>query len=270
MPDGPIGGRPRRGIGLPSVADKSLLRLLTCGSVDDGKSTLIGRLLYDADMIMGDQLAALEQESRRFGTTGGDLDFSLLLDGLEDEREQRITIDVAYRYFSTERRSFVVADTPGHEQYTRNMASGASTADLAVLLVDARKGVLAQTRRHSRICSLFGVRHVVLAVNKLDLVGFERAVFDRIAGDYASFAADLGFATLAAIPLSARYGDNLTKRPARMPWYEGPSLLNYLESVEVEAPGDRPLRFPVQWVNRPNSDFRGVLPWRTDMAWNWR
>jgi bifunctional enzyme CysN/CysC len=240
------------------MTGKSLLRLLTCGSVDDGKSTLIGRLLYDCDLIMADQIAALAQESRRFGTTGGDLDFSLLLDGLEDEREQRITIDVAYRYFSTGRRSFIVADTPGHEQYTRNMATGASTADLALLLVDARKGVLAQTRRHSRICALFGVGHVVLAVNKLDLVGFERAVFDRIAADYAGFAADLGFASLAAIPLSARYGDNLAERSARMPWYEGPSLLDYLESVEVgEAPGDRPLRFPVQWVNRPNSDFRG-------------
>jgi bifunctional enzyme CysN/CysC len=240
------------------AAGKGLLRLLTCGSVDDGKSTLIGRLLYDADLIMGDQLAALEVDSRRFGTTGGDIDFSLLLDGLEDEREQRITIDVAYRYFSTERRSFIVADTPGHEQYTRNMATGASTADLAVLLVDARKGVLAQTRRHSRICSLFGIGHVVLAVNKLDLVGFERAIFDRIAADYAGFAADLGFASLVMIPLSARYGDNLTTRSARMPWYDGPSLLDYLEGVDVgAAPGDRPLRFPVQWVNRPNSDFRG-------------
>ena len=173
-----------------AAADRSLVRFLTCGSVDDGKSTLIGRLLYDADLIMGDQLAALKEESRRFGTTGGDIDFSLLLDGLEDERQQRITIDVAYRFFATPRRSFIVADSPGHEQYTRNMATGASTADLAVLLVDARKGVLAQTRRHSLICSLFGIRHIVLAVNKLDLVGFERAVFDRIAEDYARFAAD--------------------------------------------------------------------------------
>jgi bifunctional enzyme CysN/CysC len=244
---------------MQAAAGKSLLRFLTCGSVDDGKSTLIGRLLYDADLIMGDQLAALEEDSRRFGTTGSDLDFSLLLDGLEDEREQRITIDVAYRYYSTARRSFIVADAPGHEQYTRNMATGASTADLAVLLVDARKGVLAQTRRHSRICSLFGVRHVVLVVNKLDLVGFERAIFDRIAADYAGFAADLGFASMVMIPLSARYGDNLTKRSASMPWYEGPSLLDYLESVDIsDASGDRPLRFPVQWVNRPNSDFRGL------------
>jgi bifunctional enzyme CysN/CysC len=243
---------------MPAAADKSLLRLLTCGSVDDGKSTLIGRLLYDADLIMGDQLAALKQESRRFGTTGGDIDFSLLLDGLEDERQQRITIDVAYRFFSTARRSFIVADSPGHEQYTRNMATGASTADLAVLLVDARKGILAQTRRHSLICSLFGIRHIVLAVNKLDLVGFERAVFDRITEDYTRFAAALGFASMVMIPLSARYGDNLTERSAKTPWYEGPSLLDYLESVEVtQAPEDRPLRFPVQWVNRPNADFRG-------------
>jgi bifunctional enzyme CysN/CysC len=242
----------------PGAADKSLLRFLTCGSVDDGKSTLIGRLLYNADLVMGDQLAALERESRRFGTTGGDIDFSLLLDGLEDERQQRITIDVAYRYFSTTRRSFIVADSPGHEQYTRNMATGASTADLAVLLVDARKGVLAQTRRHSLICSLFGIRHVVLAVNKLDLIGFERGVFDRIAADYADFAADLGFLSLVTIPLSARHGDNLTARSAKTPWYEGPSLLEYLESVDIgDPPADQPLRFPVQWVNRPNSDFRG-------------
>ena len=254
MPDGRTRGR----IGRSAATDKSLLRFLTCGSVDDGKSTLIGRLLYDADLIMSDQLAALEEESRRFGTTGGDIDFSLLLDGLEDERQQRITIDVAYRYFSTARRSFIVADSPGHEQYTRNMATGASTADLAVLLVDARKGVLAQTRRHSLICSLFGIRHIVLAVNKSDLVGFERAVFDQIAADYFRFAADLGFTSLMMIPLSARYGDNVTGRSARMPWYEGPSLLDYLEGVDVtEAPGDQPFRFPVQWINRPNGDFRG-------------
>src|SRR5579862_3367132 len=178
------------------AADKSLLRFLTCGSVDDGKSTLIGRLLHDADAVMGDQLAALQQDSRRFGTTGGDIDFSLLLDGLEDERQQRITIDVAYRFFSTPRRSFIVADSPGHEEYTRNMATGASTAQLAVLLVDARKGVLPQTRRHSLISSLFGIRHIVLAVNKLDLVGFEEAVFERIAADYRHFAAHLGFLSI--------------------------------------------------------------------------
>src|SRR5437773_736840 len=249
---------PDDGITMPAAGDKGLLRLLTCGSVDDGKSTLIGRLLYDADLIMSDQLAALKEESRRFGTAAGDIDFSLLLDGLEAERQQHITIDVAYRFFSTPRRSFIVADSPGHEQYTRNMATGASTADLAVLLVDARKGVLAQTRRHSLICSLFGIRHIVLAVNKLDLVGFDRAVFDRITEDYAGFAGDLGFASLVMIPLSARYGDNLTERSARTPWYEGPSLLDYLESVEVaDAPGDQPFRFPVQWVNRPNADFRG-------------
>ena len=241
-----------------AAPDKSLLRFLTCGSVDDGKSTLIGRLLYDSDAVMGDQLAALRQESRRFGTAGDDIDFSLLLDGLEDERQQRITIDVAYRYFATPRRSFIVADSPGHEQYTRNMATGASTADLAVLLVDARKGVLAQTRRHSLICSLFGIRHIVLAVNKLDLVGFDRVVFDRIALDYAAFATDLNFGSLAAIPLSARFGDNLTERSPRTPWYGGPSLLDYLENVDVgEAPNDTPFRFPVQWVNRPNGDFRG-------------
>src|SRR6266700_82900 len=250
MPDGRIG--------MPGVADKSLLRFLTCGSVDDGKSTLIGRLLYDADLIMGDQLAALKEESRRFGTTAGEIDFSLLLDGLEDERQQHITIDVAYRFFSTPRRSFIVADSPGHEQYTRNMATGASTADLAVLLVDARKGVLPQTRRHSLICSLFGIRHIVLAVNKLDLVGFDRAVFERIAEDYAGFADDLGFASLVMIPLSARYGDNLIERSARTPWYEGPSLLDHLESVDVrDVTDDRRFRFPVQWINRPNADFRG-------------
>jgi len=243
---------------MPAVADRSLLRFLTAGSVDDGKSTLIGRLLYDADLIMGDQLAGLKEESRRSGTTGGDIDFSLLLDGLEDERQQHITIDVAYRFFSTPRRSFIVADSPGHEQYTRNMATGASTADLAVLLVDARKGVLVQTRRHSLICSLFGIRHVVLAVNKLDLVGFDRAAFDRIAEDYAGFAAGLGFASLVMIPLSARHGDNLIERSARTPWYEGPSLLDYLEGIDVtDAQGDRPFRFPVQWINRSHADFRG-------------
>ena len=250
MPDGRIGE--------PAAMDKTLLRFLTCGSVDDGKSTLIGRLLYNANVIMGDQLEALKQESRRFGTTDDDIDFSLLLDGLEDERQQRITIDVAYRYFSTPRRSFIVADSPGHEQYTRNMATGASTADLAVLLVDARKGVLAQTRRHSLICSLLGIRHIVLAVNKLDLVGFDREVFDKIAVDYAQFAADLRFASIAAIPLSARHGDNVTERSPRTPWYEGPTLLEYLETVDTTEPAtDQPFRFPVQWVNRPNQEFRG-------------
>jgi bifunctional enzyme CysN/CysC len=254
MPDGRIEGQGA----IPTAQGRSLLRFLTAGSVDDGKSTLIGRLLYDADLIMGDQLAGLTEESRRFGTTGGDIDFSLLLDGLEDERQQHITIDVAYRFFSTPRRSFIVADTPGHEQYTRNMATGASTADLAVLLVDARKGVLAQTRRHSLICSLFGIRHIALAVNKLDLVGFDREVFERIAEDYAGFAATLGFASLVMIPLSARHGDNLIGRSARTPWYEGPSLLGHLEGIDAAGmPSDQPLRFPVQWISRPNADFRG-------------
>jgi bifunctional enzyme CysN/CysC len=250
MPDGRIGD--------PAAADKTLLRFLTCGSVDDGKSTLIGRLLFNANVVMGDQLETLKAESRKFGTTGDDIDFSLLLDGLEDERQQRITIDVAYRYFSTPRRSFIVADSPGHEQYTRNMATGASTADLAVLLIDARKGVLAQTRRHSLICSLLGIRHVVLAVNKLDLVGFDRSVFDRIAVDYAQFAQDLHFASMAMIPLSARHGDNITERSPHTPWYEGPPLLEYLESVDTTDQADAaPFRFPVQWVNRPNQEFRG-------------
>jgi bifunctional enzyme CysN/CysC len=254
MPDDAVRVSP----GAMGAGDRSLLRFLTCGSVDDGKSTLIGHLLYAADAVMGDQLEALKAESRRFGTTGGDIDFSLLLDGLEDERQQRITIDVAYRYFSTPRRSFIVADSPGHEQYTRNMATGASGADLAVLLVDAHKGVLPQTRRHSLICSLFGIRRVVLAVNKLDLVGFDRAVFDKIATDYAQFAADLGFASLVVIPLSARRGDNLTGRSPRTPWYRGPSLLEHLETIEVsEDAAAQPFRFPVQWVNRPNQEFRG-------------
>ena len=250
MPDGRIEPSP--------APEKSLLRLITCGSVDDGKSTLIGRLLYEAGAVMSDQLAALREESRRFGTTGDDTDFSLLLDGLEAEREQRITIDVAYRYFSTARRSFVIADCPGHEQYTRNMATGASTAELAVLLVDARKGVLPQTRRHSLICSLFGIRHIALAVNKLDLVGFEEAVFERIAAEYRRFADELGFATVMAIPISARFGDNVTASSSRMAWYEGPSLIEYLEGIEVLAPPAlQPFRFPVQWVSRPDSEFRG-------------
>jgi bifunctional enzyme CysN/CysC len=249
---------PDDAIARPVAAERGLLRFLTCGSVDDGKSTLIGRLLFNAELVLADQMEALERESKRFGTTGGDIDFSLLLDGLEDERQQRITIDVAYRFFATPRRSFIVADTPGHEQYTRNMVTGASTADLAVLLVDARKGVLTQTRRHSLICSLLGIRHVALAVNKLDLVGYDRAVFERIAEDYAGMAAGLGFASLTMIPISARQGDNITAPSPNMPWYEGPSLLEYLESVDVEDTAvARPFRFPVQWINRPNLDFRG-------------
>src|SRR5688572_8982518 len=237
---------------------RGLLRFLTCGSVDDGKSTLIGRLLYDCKLLYEDQLSALAKDTSRFGTTGEAFDMALLVDGLQAEREQGITIDVAYRFFSTSKRKFIVADSPGHEQYTRNMATGASTADLAVLLVDARKGILAQTRRHSLICSLFGIRHIVLAVNKLDLVGFDRAVFDRICADYQRFAADLGFASLVMIPLSARHGDNLTERSAHTPWYQGPSLLEHLENVDVSEPAEaQPLRFPVQWVNRPNQEFRG-------------
>ena len=235
-----------------------LLRLLTCGSVDDGKSTLIGRLLFECGHIMADQLAALERDSRRHGTTGEDLDLALLVDGLEAERQQGITIDVAYRYFATPRRSFIVADTPGHEQYTRNMATGASTADAAVLLVDARKGLLTQTRRHAYICSLLGIRHVLLAVNKIDLVEYSGAHFHRIVADFLAFAAGLGFESNTAVPLSARFGDNVAQRSAHTPWYEGGTLLEHLEALEVEAALEaRPFRFPVQWVNRPGHDFRG-------------
>src|SRR5947208_1075627 len=237
---------------------KSFLRFLTCGSVDDGKSTLIGRLLYDTKLLFEDQLAALERDSRKHGTTGDDVDFALLVDGLEAEREQGITIDVAYRFFATARRKFIVADTPGHEQYTRNMATGASTADLAVVLVDARQGVLVQTRRHSIIASLLGIRHVVLAVNKIDLVGFDQDVFERITKDYAAFAQNLGFGSITAIPMSARFGDNVTRRSEHTAWYEGPTLLDHLETVEIDGEAEgRPLRFPVQYVNRPNADFRG-------------
>jgi bifunctional enzyme CysN/CysC len=234
------------------------LRFLTCGSVDDGKSTLIGRLLYEQNLIFDDHLVALERDSRKHGTTGAEIDFALLLDGLEAEREQGITIDVAYRYFSTKRRAFIVADTPGHEQYTRNMATGASNADVAVLLVDARKGLLSQTRRHAVIASLLGIRYAVLAVNKIDLVEFDRTVFDRITANFFEFAATLGFKDLKAIPISARYGDNVSKRSERTPWYSGPHLLDYLETVDVEDSRlSKPFRMPVQWVNRPNSDFRG-------------
>jgi bifunctional enzyme CysN/CysC len=237
---------------------KDLLRFITCGSVDDGKSTLIGRLLHDSKLIFEDQLTALAKDSARHGTTGEDLDFALLVDGLEAEREQGITIDVAYRFFSTAKRSFIVADTPGHEQFTRNMATGASGADLAVILVDARKGVLVQTRRHSLICALLGIRHVVVAVNKIDLVDFKQDIFDKIAADYQAFAAELGFASVVPIPISARFGDNVTAASAHTPWYRGPALLHYLESIDID--GDnlaKPFRFPVQWVNRPNQDFRG-------------
>ncbi|MGH6728137.1 MAG: sulfate adenylyltransferase subunit 1, partial [Pseudolabrys sp.] len=241
-----------------SADARPALRFLTCGSVDDGKSTLIGRLLYEQNLIFEDHLAALDRDSKKHGTTGEDIDFALLLDGLEAEREQGITIDVAYRYFTSKRRSFVVADTPGHEQYTRNMATGASNAELAVLLVDARKGLLSQTRRHAIIASLLGIRYVVLAVNKIDLTDFDRAVFEQIASHFNEFADSLGFKAVTAIPLSARFGDNVSSRSKRTPWYSGPHLLEYLETVDVEDDrAAKPFRMPVQWVNRPNSEFRG-------------
>jgi len=237
---------------------KSLLRFLTCGSVDDGKSTLIGRLLYDSKMIFEDQLAALEADSKRVGTQGGEIDFALLVDGLAAEREQGITIDVAYRFFSTDKRKFIVADTPGHEQYTRNMVTGASTADAAVILIDARKGVLTQTRRHSYLVSLLGIRHVVLAINKMDLVGWSKETFDTILADYRAFAAQIGLTDFTAIPMSALRGDNITTPSEKAPWYAGPTLLGHLESVAVDDDLQaRPFRMPVQWVNRPNLDFRG-------------
>jgi bifunctional enzyme CysN/CysC len=238
---------------------KSLLRFITCGSVDDGKSTLIGRLLYDSKMIFEDQLAALEADSKRVGTQGQEIDFALLVDGLAAEREQGITIDVAYRFFTTEKRKFIVADTPGHEQYTRNMVTGASTADLAVILIDARKGVLTQTRRHSYLANLVGIRHIVLAVNKMDLVGYDQAVFDKIVADYTAFASEIGIEEFVPMPISGFKGDNITALSANTPWYTGPTLVDYLESVEVDNSADqaRPFRMPVQWVNRPNLDFRG-------------
>ncbi len=243
---------------LAEQTGKGLLRFLTCGSVDDGKSTLIGRLLYDSQLILDDQLASLRKESRNRTTGDEGIDFSLLVDGLTAEREQGITIDVAYRFFSTDKRKFIVADTPGHEQYTRNMATGASNADLAIVLIDARKGVLTQTRRHSFILSLIGVKHVVLAINKIDLVGYEEAVFNQIEAEYRHFARDLGFETLAAIPVSALRGDNILEASAAMPWYRGPQLVPYLEAIEVSQDRTaKPFRFPVQWVNRPNLDFRG-------------
>jgi len=243
---------------LAAQEKKSFLRFLTCGSVDDGKSTLIGRLLYDTKLLFEDQLAALEKDSKKHGTTGDDIDFALLVDGLEAEREQGITIDVAYRFFATDKRKFIVADTPGHEQYTRNMATGASNSDLAVILIDARKGVLIQTRRHAYIVSLLGIRHVVLAVNKIDLVDFSEAVFRTIVEAFETFAKPLGFASVTPIPLSARFGDNVIAKSAKMPWFEGPALLPYLESIDVStAVADKPFRMPVQWVNRPNLDFRG-------------
>jgi bifunctional enzyme CysN/CysC len=241
-----------------ATPSRGLLRLLTCGSVDDGKSTLIGRLLHDSQVIMEDTLAAIARDSRKHGTLGEEMDLALLVDGLEAELQQGITIDVAYRFFTTPRRSFIVADCPGHEQYTRNMATGASNCELAIILVDARKGLLTQTRRHSTICSLLGLRHVVLAVNKMDLVDFDRDVFDRIVEEYAGFAAGLGFRTMVPIPVSGRFGDNVTTRSSHTPWYQGETLLEHLEGVRLdEALDEAPFRFPVQWVNRPDQDFRG-------------
>jgi bifunctional enzyme CysN/CysC len=238
---------------------RGLLRFNTCGSVDDGKSTLIGRLLYESNALFDDQLATLERDSKKVGTRGGEIDYALLLDGLAAEREQGITIDVAYRYFSTDKRNFIVADTPGHEQYTRNMVTGASTADLSVILLDASKGVLTQTRRHSFLVHLLGVRHVVLAVNKMDLVGFERERFQRIERDYGELAQKLGIAAVTCIPICALNGDNVVERSQAMPWYQGPTLLELLNTVEVDESllASKPLRMPVQWVNRPSSDFRG-------------
>jgi bifunctional enzyme CysN/CysC len=243
---------------LPAAAGPGLLRFITCGSVDDGKSTLIGRLLYESQLLLEDQLAALEADSRRFGTQGEKLDLALLVDGLAAEREQGITIDVAYRYFATKRRAFIVADTPGHEQYTRNMATGASTADLAVILVDARKGILPQTRRHSLIVSMLGVRSVVVAVNKMDLVEWSPFVFSRIEREFAEIASRLGIEDVLCIPISALDGDNVVTRSERTPWYHGPTLVAYLETVDTEPKGGaHSFRMPVQWVNRPDADFRG-------------
>ena len=238
---------------------KSLLRFITCGSVDDGKSTLIGRLLYDSKMIYEDQLASLQADSKRVGTQGQNIDFALLVDGLAAEREQGITIDVAYRFFSTDRRKFIVADTPGHEQYTRNMVTGASTADLAVILIDARKGVLTQTRRHSFLAHLIGIRHLVVAINKMDLIDYDQDKFDAIVADYRSCADSIGITHFLAMPISALAGDNISSRSAKMDWYRGPSLIEHLETVvvDVDVEQTQPLRMPVQWVNRPNPDFRG-------------
>jgi bifunctional enzyme CysN/CysC len=240
-------------------AKNGLLRFITCGSVDDGKSTLIGRMLYESKMLFDDQLLQLEADSKKMGTQGGNLDFALLVDGLSAEREQGITIDVAYRFFSTDKRKFIVADTPGHEQYTRNMITGASTADVAIILIDARKGVLTQTRRHSYLVSLIGIHHVVLAINKLDMVDYARDVVERIDAEYRRFAEDLGLKNIVTIPMSALKGDNMIERSTNTPWYKGPTLMSYLESVEVdnEAAQDQAFRLPVQWVNRPNLDFRG-------------
>ena len=237
---------------------KSMLRFITCGSVDDGKSTLIGRLLYDSKLVFEDHLVALEADSKKVGTQGGELDFALLVDGLAAEREQGITIDVAYRFFSTERRKFIVADTPGHEQYTRNMVTGASTADLAIVLIDARKGVLTQTRRHSYLVSLLGIRHVVLAVNKIDLVDYSEDVYRQIESDYREFASQIGLDDVTCIPMSALAGDNITEVGPNMPWYDGLPLMGLLENVQIDDElQSLPFRMAVQWVNRPDLDFRG-------------
>ena len=244
---------------LETHQQKSLLRFITCGSVDDGKSTLIGRLLYDSKMIFEDQLEALQVDSKKVGTQGQDIDFALLVDGLAAEREQGITIDVAYRFFATEKRKFIVADCPGHEQYTRNMFTGASTADLAVILIDARKGVLVQTRRHSYLCKLIGIKNIVLAVNKMDLIGYDQATYDAIVADYTAFAAEIGITNFTAMPISGFKGDNITTNSPNMPWYQGSPLIEHLETVELDNIADqrKPFRLPVQWVNRPNLDFRG-------------
>ncbi|WP_372742046.1 sulfate adenylyltransferase subunit CysN [Neptunomonas sp.] len=238
---------------------KSLLRFITCGSVDDGKSTLIGRLLYESKMLFEDQLAAVVSDSQKFGTQGDDIDFALLVDGLAAEREQGITIDVAYRFFSTDRRKFIVADTPGHEQYTRNMVTGASTADVAILMVDARKGILTQTRRHSYLTSLIGIRHIVVAINKMDLVNYSETTYEKIVNEYLAFAKQIGIQEVTFIPMSAFKGDNIVDQSPNMPWYHGTTLMGYLETVEVddERRQRTPFRMPVQWVNRPNLDFRG-------------
>ena len=238
---------------------KEMLRFITCGSVDDGKSTLIGRLLYESKQIFDDQMAALENDSKRHGTQGAKIDFALLVDGLSAEREQGITIDVAYRFFASAKRKFIVADTPGHEQYTRNMVTGASTADLAVLLVDARKGVLTQTRRHSYLAQLIGIRRFVLAINKMDLVDYDRGAFDAILADYRLFAEQIGIESWVAIPVSGLQGDNVINRSEAMPWYDGPTLLEHLDTVDIDADADtqKAFRMPVQWVNRPNQNFRG-------------
>lgn len=244
---------------LTKAGERGVLRFITCGSVDDGKSTLIGRLLYDSKLLFEDQIKTLEKDSRTHGTAGGGIDFALLLDGLEAEREQGITIDVAYRFFNTEKRKFITADTPGHEQYTRNMATGASTADLAIILIDARKGVLPQTRRHTYIASMMGIRHIVLAVNKMDLVDHSRARFHELVSDYLSIAENLGFDSITPVPMSARFGDNIFQRSDAMKWHDGPTLMEHLEAVDTKADDEASFQFrmPVQWVNRPNLDFRG-------------